>query len=154
MCLHSKTEIVQTPELKHYGKRVCSDCGKFITWVKSPDKAIRENCKHQNSKVELTPESHRHYGQKVCCDCGKWLKWIADPVLDDETEERNRNIDKLLAYGNIIPAFDQSFMRGIRKQRLLTPKQKVCWNKIREKYFKESDSDEYFDSDDYSQFNY
>ena len=37
MCLHSKTEIVQTPELKHYGKRVCSDCGKFITWVKDPE---------------------------------------------------------------------------------------------------------------------
>lgn len=35
-CEHESQRFVRTPELIHYGKYVCSDCGKFISWKKKP----------------------------------------------------------------------------------------------------------------------
>lgn len=36
MCNHQNIEEVLTPELVHWGKRICSDCGKFIGWMPHP----------------------------------------------------------------------------------------------------------------------
>lgn len=44
-CKHENTEIIETPELIHYGKEVCKDCGRFIKWVSKPDKpSYKEEC--------------------------------------------------------------------------------------------------------------
>ena len=51
MCKHSKTKVVLTPELKkHYGKKVCYDCGKWISWVKDPK--IDEAHLRRNNEIE------------------------------------------------------------------------------------------------------
>ena len=44
-CKHEHTVIIKTPELQHYGKEVCKDCGKFIKWVSEPNKlSVKEKC--------------------------------------------------------------------------------------------------------------
>lgn len=32
----AKLNLVLTPDIKHYGKYVCAECGKFIVWAKTP----------------------------------------------------------------------------------------------------------------------
>jgi hypothetical protein len=32
----ARISLILTPDIKHYGKYVCEDCGKFIVWSKSP----------------------------------------------------------------------------------------------------------------------
>ena len=46
ICKHLNTKIIETPNLVHYGKEVCVDCGAFIKWVSNPDKKYnyKEEC--------------------------------------------------------------------------------------------------------------
>lgn len=37
MCNHEQRTTILTPHLAHYGKEVCSACGKFFAWVKNPE---------------------------------------------------------------------------------------------------------------------
>ena len=37
LCKHEHVKTILTPELVHYGKKVCEDCGKFLGWVSDPD---------------------------------------------------------------------------------------------------------------------
>ena len=32
----AKISLVLTPEIKHYGKYVCEECGKFLVWARTP----------------------------------------------------------------------------------------------------------------------
>jgi hypothetical protein len=32
----ARISLTLTPEIKHYGKYVCEECGKFIVWAKTP----------------------------------------------------------------------------------------------------------------------
>lgn len=41
-CSHQNTRLVLTPELMHYGKIVCADCGKFLNWAKHPETIARD----------------------------------------------------------------------------------------------------------------
>lgn len=41
MCEHRNTELILTPELKHHGKEVCRDCGRFVRWVAKPETNAR-----------------------------------------------------------------------------------------------------------------
>jgi len=35
-CNHNNRTDILTPELPHYGKEVCADCGKFFRWIPNP----------------------------------------------------------------------------------------------------------------------
>lgn len=41
-CEHSEQDLVLTPELLHYGKNVCRQCGRFMGWAKKPETVTRE----------------------------------------------------------------------------------------------------------------
>jgi hypothetical protein len=45
-CGSLEQDEVKTPELKHYSKLVCKDCGAFIKWVSDPNShTYKEKCK-------------------------------------------------------------------------------------------------------------
>lgn len=72
-CEHKHKVIVETPELQHYGKEVCSECGKFFKWVSAPNKfSIKEKCEliipvlekyAENSKSEFFKSIIRQWNQ-------------------------------------------------------------------------------------------
>lgn len=35
-CTHSRVKFTLTPELMHYGREDCIDCGKFVRWTPRP----------------------------------------------------------------------------------------------------------------------
>lgn len=45
-CQHKETKVIETPNLVHFGKEVCADCGMFIKWVSNPNKEhnYKEEC--------------------------------------------------------------------------------------------------------------
>lgn len=45
-CKGHRMKTSLTPELMHYGKMVCADCGNFITWLKTPDREKFATSKH------------------------------------------------------------------------------------------------------------
>lgn len=56
-CNHQNTKEILTPELQHYAKLVCSDCGTFLRWMPSPEAAKRLEALHsaRNSILEKNP---------------------------------------------------------------------------------------------------
>lgn len=49
---HAVSEFVLTPELQHWGKYICSECGRWLTWVTKPDNEKRNR---RNSKKLAKP---------------------------------------------------------------------------------------------------
>lgn len=47
-CSHSKTTTVLEYHGPHYGRSVCSDCGKFLGWVMKPENIERQK---QNARI-------------------------------------------------------------------------------------------------------
>lgn len=41
-CNHPSTRFVLTPETQHYGKDICTVCGKWVQWVKKPENIERD----------------------------------------------------------------------------------------------------------------
>ena len=41
-CNHENVTFHPTPDLKHHGKEICDDCGKFIRWVPKPETLERQ----------------------------------------------------------------------------------------------------------------
>lgn len=41
-CLHPVIRVELTPNGPHFGKQICSDCGKFLGWEKKPETQDRE----------------------------------------------------------------------------------------------------------------
>lgn len=54
---------VETPDLQHYGKLICSICGKWHKWLKAPD----------NDGKRTKTSAHEHLRDKAtwCSFCGR-----------------------------------------------------------------------------------
>jgi len=62
--------FVETPELVHYGKVVCSKCGRFIKWVTSPQKEGLRNITSKFSIMDVM--KHKGFnGEPFCFFCGR-----------------------------------------------------------------------------------
>jgi hypothetical protein len=42
-CAHSRVKFTLTPELVHYGREDCIDCGKFVMWVAKPVDLVKKD---------------------------------------------------------------------------------------------------------------
>lgn len=47
--------LVYTPQLKHYGRWDCKECGKFVVWAKSP-----KTCEEMEERQEAIMNIIRH----------------------------------------------------------------------------------------------
>lgn len=82
-------------------------------------------------KIILMPQPFAHYGKKVCAHCGHYMSWIPDPKITKQVEERNIEIDRLLA----IPAINENekvkeFLTSIRDKRFITPRQRMYYENV------------------------
>ena len=41
-CEHKNVKLTLTPELVHYGREDCVDCGKFVRWLARPIDVARK----------------------------------------------------------------------------------------------------------------
>jgi hypothetical protein len=41
-CPHSRTTVLQSTAGPHHGKKICSDCGKFLGWIPKPETLERQ----------------------------------------------------------------------------------------------------------------
>jgi hypothetical protein len=49
-CKHSVIQTVPTPELQHFAKEVCADCGAFLRWLPKPENLERQ--KERQAQIE------------------------------------------------------------------------------------------------------
>jgi hypothetical protein len=49
-CSHSVIQTVFTPELQHFAKEVCADCGAFLRWLPKPENIERQ--KERQTQIE------------------------------------------------------------------------------------------------------
>ena len=49
-CKHSVVQTVPTPELQHFAKEVCADCGAFLRWLPKPETLERQ--KERQTQIE------------------------------------------------------------------------------------------------------
>lgn len=61
---HALPRLELTPNLTHYGKYVCSDCGRFLVWIKKPDGDKRP--KRESAKLKKVFD---HSGICYCQMC-------------------------------------------------------------------------------------
>jgi hypothetical protein len=59
--------FIETPNLTHYGKMVCTKCDKWFSWVKHP---LRENMRTKTSKYSIEQIlQHREMKEVFCWFC-------------------------------------------------------------------------------------
>lgn len=68
ICPNCNNQIIfkETPNLTHYGKLVCVECGRWFKWVSNPDKKTRSKTSQYKNKDILA-----FYGlaQEICFFC-------------------------------------------------------------------------------------
>lgn len=81
-CGETKTVLVMTPELTHYGKMICADCGAFRKWAKDPSKPEKSTLwrwatKRQDGEYLLTFGKHagRPISELLREEIG-YMKWL------------------------------------------------------------------------------
>lgn len=63
MCIHEHTKTTLTPELQHYAREDCLDCGAFIKWVTNPETIKRrEENKRRVKELQKLPLSEWQKG--------------------------------------------------------------------------------------------
>ena len=96
--------LVETPDLKHYGRWNCGICGKFIVWAKTP-KANQEMLDRQETILSIIRENpgmpkvdlHKLctvYGEATLCY--KYKTYWADlsaKYIDDTKEVKDTSND-------------------------------------------------------------
>ncbi|MEC4811897.1 MAG: hypothetical protein SAK29_01265 [Scytonema sp. PMC 1069.18] len=92
-------------------------------------------CRHCGSENLIrqtgTDESTLHYGRLSCSDCGRWHSWLKDPTVSLQWQQRTKVIDKLLiGHGHRLSNWECDFLKSVREQRVLSPKQKDRLNVI------------------------
>lgn len=87
-CQHTNTKDILMPDgYVHYGKKVCADCNKFITWIPNP------------ANVQLRLE-RRAQIDKLINDCAlsEWEKQFCESVKTSKflTEKQTACFDRTL----------------------------------------------------------
>ena len=91
-------DLILTPEIMHYGKYICKNCGGFIQWAKDP------NATHSHLMTELETDNPilqfgKHRGFRISAVPDEYLKWMYDadfpePItLAVENELLRRGLD-------------------------------------------------------------
>ena len=65
LCKHEHVKTILTPELVHYGKKVCEDCGKFLGWVSDPDPNKLSHKKKCEMVIPVLEKYAERNGQKT-----------------------------------------------------------------------------------------
>ena len=98
-------EFIETPSSVHYGKEVCSGCGKFVRWIGKP--------KNENKRKDKNANWRDKWKEKgfICGVCGatekdynKNSQWELDHIiqLSDGGEDKFENTMMLCKYCHCI----------------------------------------------------
>ena len=75
-CGHiGEPEFILTPEIVHYGKDVCAECGRFMKWVKDPN-ATYSNLMTEMDSDDPVLQFGKHRGIHISAVPDEYLKWM------------------------------------------------------------------------------
>ena len=84
---NGNVSLTYTPQLKHYGRWDCNECGKFVVWAKSP-KTCEEMEQRQNTILEIIRGHTAELSDKDLKDLLKLYSVIHLTLVQDETWRR------------------------------------------------------------------
>jgi hypothetical protein len=89
----------------------------------------QQECEHADTRIEILPPGSVHFGKEICWNCDRVLRFLPKP----ETVERQRmNAFRIakLAMCNSLTNWERQFVKSIRAQRKLSPKQQAVLSKL------------------------
>ena len=84
---NSTVSLTYTPQLKHYGRWDCTECGKFVVWAKSP-KTCEEMEDRQETIVQIIRDHAAELSDKDLKDLMKLYSVAHLTLVQDETWRR------------------------------------------------------------------
>lgn len=77
-------DFVLTPELTHWGKYLCSECGIFLAWVKKPDneKRNRRNSKKLAKPFEQAGIDYCQLCLRKRCELPPNMTFVAHHIIE------------------------------------------------------------------------
>ncbi|MBW4607097.1 MAG: hypothetical protein KME22_07700 [Hassallia sp. WJT32-NPBG1] len=96
-------------------------------------------CGSHDFEEILEPSSSRQFAKIVCAKCGKFKSWQRDPSITELHNERKIKIEKLIDTGRATN-WEISFLRNIRRSRILTVKQANKFRQVCDRLLPDTES--------------
>lgn len=96
-------------------------------------------CGSNQFKEVLELSSSRQYAKILCAKCSKFKSWQRDPSITEAHNERKIKIEKLIDTGRATN-WEISFLRNIRRTRVLTVKQANKFHQVCDRILPDSES--------------